>query len=62
MQDMRHQDFDQQIRSMLADAEAKPSRRVWKAVSARLDAAAAPAAPAWGWMRWAMKSVTARGV
>ena len=56
MQDMRHQDFDRQIRSMLADAEAKPSRRVWKAVSARLDAAAAPA---WGWMRWAGLSLAA---
>ncbi len=59
MQDMRHQDFDRQIRSMLADAEAKPSRRVWKAVSARLDASAAPAAASWGWMRWAGLSLAA---
>lgn len=46
-------DFDLQVRSMLADAAEKPSRRVWKAVSARLDADAAPAAPVWGWVKWA---------
>lgn len=59
MQDTHYQEFDRQIRSMLADAEAKPSRRVWKGVSARLGAAAAPAAPAWGWVRWAGLSLAA---
>ena len=59
MQDKQYQDFDQQIRSMLADAEAKPSRRVWKAVSARLDTPAAPAVSPWGWMRWAGLSLAA---
>ena len=53
MQDKHMDDFDLQVRSMLADAAEKPSRRVWKAVSARLDADAAPAAPVWGWVKWA---------
>jgi len=56
MQDNHFQEFDREIRSRLADAGIKPSRRVWKGVAARLDAAAAPVAPAarpWGWMRWA---------
>ena len=59
MQETQYQEFDQQIRSMLADAEAKPSRRVWKGVSARLGASAAPAAAPWGWMRWAGLSLAA---
>lgn len=59
MQDTQFQEFDQQIRSMLADAEAKPSRRVWKGVSARLGASAAPAAASWGWVRWAGLSLAA---
>jgi hypothetical protein len=59
MQDKQYQDFDRQIRSMLADAEAKPSRRVWKAVSARLHTPAAPAVSPWGWMRWAGLSLAA---
>lgn len=46
-------DFDLQIRSMLEDAEVKPSRRVWKAVSSRIAAGSKPAAAYWGWMRWA---------
>ena len=52
---MEQNDFDLRMRSLLEDAEVKPSRRVWKAVSARLDAAGAPAVPAtaWGWMKWA---------
>lgn len=56
MQDTQYQEFDRQIRSMLADAEAKPSPRVWKGVSARLGAAAAPV---WGWTRWAGLSLAA---
>ena len=58
MQDTQFQDFDHQIRSMLADAEAKPSRRVWKGVSARLDATAPAVAPR-GWVRWAGLSLAA---
>ena len=46
-------DFDLQIRSMLEDAEVKPSRRVWKVVSSRIAAGSKPAAAYWGWMRWA---------
>ena len=41
------QDFDRQVRSMLQDAEVKAPRRVWRAVSGRLDAAAA-------WWKWAV--------
>ncbi len=52
-------DFDAQLRSMLADAEVKPSRRVWKGVSARLDADAAPVASPWGWVKWAGMSLAA---
>ena len=63
MQDKHSNDFDLQVRSILADAGIKPSRRVWKAVSSRLDAAqAAPAAPAWGWMKWAGMSLAAAAV
>lgn len=53
-------EFDLQMRSLLEDAEAKPSRRVWKAVSARLDeadAAKAASAASWGWMKWAGASL-----
>lgn len=46
-------DFDRRLRSMLEDAEAKPSRRVWKAVSSRLDAADAAASAFWAWVKWA---------
>ncbi len=47
-------EFDLQMRSMLEDAEAKPSKRVWKGISARLDAAAeARGASQYGWMKWA---------
>ena len=59
MQDNRSNEFDLQLRSMLADAEVKPSRRVWKGVSARLDAGSAPAASPWAWMRWAGLSLAA---
>ena len=52
-------DFDAQLRSMLADAEVKAPRRVWKGVSARLDADAAPVARPWGWVRWAGVSLAA---
>ena len=47
-------EFDLQMRSMLEDAEAKPSKRVWKGISARLDAAAeARSASRYGWSKWA---------
>ena len=59
MQDNRFEEFDRQVRSMLADAGAKPPRRVWKGISARLDAAAAPAVSPWGWMKWAGMSLAA---
>ena len=53
MQDKHTEEFDLRLRSMLADAEVKPSHRVWKGVSARLDADTAPVAAPWAWMRWA---------
>ena len=55
MPEIRPEDFDLQIRSMLSDAGMKPSRRVWKDVSRRLDAEAAPAPMAnpWAWAKWA---------
>ena len=59
MQDNHYDEFDRQLRSMLADAEVKPSRRVWKGVSSRLDAASAPAVSPWGWMKWAGMSLAA---
>ena len=58
MQDKRSDEFDLRLRSMLEDAEARPPRRVWRSISARLDAAAAPAtAP--GGLRWAGLSFAA---
>ena len=62
MQDTEFEKFDLEMRSMLADAEVKPSRRVWKGVSARLDADAAPVANPWGWMKWAGVSLAAVAV
>lgn len=58
-------DKDLLIRSMLADAEVRPSRRVWKGVSARLDAETAGAAAVsnasgaffGSWMKWAGASL-----
>ena len=44
------QEFDRIIGSTLQDAEEKAPRRVWRAVSARLDQAASAAA----WWRWAV--------
>ena len=44
---------DERIKNILADAEVKPSRRVWRGIERRLDAAAAPAQTSWGWARWA---------
>ena len=49
MQQDKYTDFDLELRSMLEDAEVKPSRRVWKAVSGRLDGAAAASRSAWKW-------------
>ena len=59
MQDKHSNDFDLQLRSILEDAEVRPSRRVWKGVSARLDAPSAPAASPWAWMKWAGMSLAA---
>lgn len=60
MSEKEQMEFDLRMRSLLEDAEAKPSRRVWKAVSARLDeadAAKAAGAASWGWMKWAGASL-----
>lgn len=62
MQDTEFNAFDQELRSMLADAEVKPSRRVWKGVSARLGADAAPVSRPWGWVKWAGMSLAAVAV
>ena len=59
MPDTGFEKFDLEMRSMLADAEVKPSHRVWKGVSARLDADAAPVANPWGWLKWAGMSLAA---
>ena len=49
------QDFDRHIRSVMQDAEEKAPRRVWRAVSSRLDSVAAAAA----WWRWALPAFAA---
>jgi len=49
------QDFDRQVRSMLQDAEVKAPRRVWRAVSKRLDSAQAAVA----WWKWAVPAFAA---
>ena len=59
MQDTEFKEFDRQLRSVLADAEVKPSRRVWKGVSARLAADSAPVASPWTWLKWAGVSLAA---
>ena len=59
MQDTEFNEFDRQLRSVLADAEVKPSRRVWKGVSARLAADSAPVASPWTWLKWAGVSLAA---
>ena len=59
MQDTEFREFDRQLRSVLADAEVKPSRRVWKGVSARLAADSAPVASPWAWLKWAGVSLAA---
>lgn len=57
MQD-RFNDFDLQVRSILEDAEMKPSRRVWKGVSSRLDTAAATrSSSSMAWAKWAGAAV-----
>lgn len=55
MQD-KSKDFDLQIRSLLEDAEIKPSRRVWKGIRARLDSQGA-VRPDASWMKWAGASL-----
>lgn len=57
MQNADLNEFDNQVRSLLSDARVEPSRRVWKAVSARLDADGAVPAKGTGnvssaWYRW----------
>lgn len=52
------QDFDRQIQSVLHDAGEKAPRRVWRAVSARLDSAA----PAAIWWKWAVPALAAAAI
>ena len=49
------QDFDRHIKSVMQDAEERAPRRVWRAVSSRLDSVAAAAA----WWRWAVPAFAA---
>ena len=49
------QEFDRQFKSVLQDAGEKAPRRVWRAVSARLDSAASAAL----WWRWAVPAFVA---
>ena len=57
MQKDNYQDFDREIRSILEDAEIKPSRGVWESVAERIDTE--DKVPVWGWMRWAGVSLAA---
>lgn len=43
---------DDELRSMLTDAEVRPPRRVWRNIASRLDEAS-PAPSQYGWMKWA---------
>lgn len=43
---------DEQLRNMLANAEVKVPRRVWRNISSRLDEVA-PVSSLYGWMKWA---------
>ncbi|MBR3075738.1 MAG: PorT family protein [Bacteroidales bacterium] len=52
------QEFDRQMKSVLHDAREKAPRRVWRAVSARLDSAA----PAVAWWRWAVPAFVAAAI
>ncbi len=52
------QDFDRQIKSVMHDAGEKVPRRVWRAVSGRLDSAAAAAA----WWKWAVPAFAAAAI
>lgn len=49
------QEFDRHFKSVMQDAEEKAPRRVWRAVSSRLDSAAAAAA----WWKWAVPAFAA---
>ncbi len=53
MQDKQSERFDLHVGSMLRDAEVRPPRRVWRGISARLDAKAGSAVPPSGWVKWA---------
>lgn len=57
MQEKDIKEFDGLIRSMLEDAEEKPSPRVWTAVSARVFGA--PAAGTWSGWAWAGAAMAA---
>lgn len=48
---------DNKIKSMLENVEVPAPRRVWRNVSAQLDAAAAPAEAGREWMKWAGMAV-----
>lgn len=52
------QEFDRQLRSVLQDAGEKAPRRVWRAVSGRLDSAA----PAFVWWKWAVPAFAAAAI
>ena len=62
MQNDSSKDFDLLVGSMLKDAGIKPSRRVWRAVSSRLDAAEAAQATPVVWLRWAGLGLAATAV
>ena len=47
------QEFDRQFKSVLQDAREKAPRRVWRAVSGRLDSAVAPVI----WWKWAVPAL-----
>lgn len=54
---------DEKIKALLADAEIKPSRHVWRNIASQLDAAAAPAAgQPWAWAKWAGAAVALAAV
>ena len=56
MREDEYNEFDLLVKSKLADAEEHAPRRVWKGVSASLDAASAAAAQ---WWRWASSALVA---
>ena len=59
MQEEQYRDFDLKLRETLLDAEVKPSKSVWKGISARLEEKPA-ATPVW-W-KWAGAALAAAAV